>query len=204
MTTPRFILASASPARRRLLQDAGFDPIVQPSNFDESQIVLNNAAELVQALARGKAETIVRQLDGSDRNWLIMGCDSVLSLHGEIFGKPIDAADAIVRWQNMRGRVGEIYTGHILIDGIQNRTLVRSAMTQVQFANVSDRVIEAYIATGEPMNSAGCFSIDGRGGLFVEKIVGCHTNVIGLSLPLLRSMLDELGYSVMDFWTSAR
>jgi septum formation protein len=203
MMTPRFILASASPARRRLLQGAGFDPIVRPSDFDESQIVLNNAAELVQALAKGKAETIANQLDKADRNWLIMGCDSVLAMHGEIFGKPADAADAIARWQEMRGRVGELYTGHVLIDGVQNRTLVRSAMTQVHFADVSDRAIEAYVATGEPLNCAGCFALEGRGGLFVEKIVGCHTNVIGLSLPLLRSMLDELSYGVTDFWTAA-
>lgn len=199
---PRFILASASPARLRLLQGAGLDPIVRPSDFDEAQVVLNNAAELVQTLALGKARTIAEQLqaDSCDRHWLIMGCDSVLALHGEIYGKPDSPQEAIARWQQMRGRVGELYTGHVLIDGQQDRTLVRCQMTQVEFAMVSDRQIEAYVATGEPLNCAGCFALEGRGGLFVEKLVGCHTNVIGLSLPLLRTMLAELGYDVTEFW----
>lgn len=200
MQSPRFILASASPARRRLLQGAGIDPVVMPSNFDEDQIVMNNAAELVQALARGKAEAIAAQLPQDNADWLVLGCDSVLALHGEIHGKPAHAQEAIARWQQMRGRVGELYTGHVLIDGRQGKTLSRSQMTQVQFAKVSDRQIAAYVATGEPLNCAGCFALEGKGGFFVEQLVGCHTNVIGLSLPLLRSMLADLDYDIIDFW----
>ncbi|MBF2095796.1 MAG: septum formation inhibitor Maf [Synechococcales cyanobacterium K44_A2020_017] len=200
MQRPRFILASASPARRRLLQGAGIDPVVMPSDFDEDQIVMNNAAELVQALARGKAEAIAAQLPHDNADWLILGCDSVLALHGEIHGKPAHAQEAIARWQQMRGRVGELYTGHVLIDGRQGKTLSRSQMTQVQFAKVSDRQIAAYVATGEPLNCAGCFALEGQGGFFVEQLVGCHTNVIGLSLPLLRSMLADLDYDIIDFW----
>jgi septum formation protein len=100
----------------------------------------------------------------------------------------------------MRGQTGALYTGHVLIDQVQRRTLVRYQMTEVQFALVSQRQIEAYVASGEPLHCAGCFALEGRGGLFVEKILGCHSNVIGLSLPLLRQMLAELNYDVTDYW----
>ncbi|MBI4779977.1 MAG: septum formation inhibitor Maf [Oscillatoriophycideae cyanobacterium NC_groundwater_1537_Pr4_S-0.65um_50_18] len=196
MAVPPFILASASPARQRLLQTAGIVPIVRPSDFDESQIQVTDADVLVRTLAQGKAGAVAPQVTGA----LILGCDSVLALNGEIHGKPANKAEAIARWQKMRGQVGELYTGHALIDQVQNRVLVRAQMTQVHFAEVSDRQIAAYIATGEPMACAGCFALEGRGGLFVEKINGCHSNVIGLSLPLLRQMLADLGYDAVDFW----
>ncbi|MBD2464786.1 septum formation inhibitor Maf [Oscillatoria sp. FACHB-1407] len=193
---PPFVLASASPARRRLLQNVGIEPIVQPSHFDEDQIQVNNPAEYVKVLAHSKAKTVAPQFPQA----LVLGCDSILALNSEIHGKPADAAEAIARWQQMRGRVGELYTGHALIDGTQDKTIVRCQVTQVQFAQVSDRQIEAYVATGEPLHCAGCFAIEGRGGFFVEGIQGCHTNVIGLSLPLLRQMLSDLGYDATDFW----
>ncbi|HEY9625925.1 MAG TPA: nucleoside triphosphate pyrophosphatase [Coleofasciculaceae cyanobacterium] len=196
MAVPPFILASASPARRRLLQTAGIVPIVHPSDFDESQIQVTDADVLVRTLAQGKAGAVAPQVTGA----LILGCDSVLALNGEIHGKPANKAEAIARWHKMRGQVGELYTGHALIDQVQNRVLVRAQMTQVHFAEVSDRQIAAYIATGEPMACAGCFALEGRGGMFVEKINGCHSNVIGLSLPLLRQMLADLGYDAVDFW----
>lgn len=195
---PTFVLASASPARRQLLQSAGIEPIVQPSDFDESQIQATNPAEFVQLLAQRKAEVVAQKFN----NALVLGCDSVLALNCEIHGKPANPAEAIARWQQMRGKVGELYTGHALIDQAQQKTLVRCQVTRVFFAQVSDRQIEAYVSTGEPLNCAGCFAIDGRGGLFVEKLEGCHTNVIGLSLPLLRQMLGELGYDVVNFWQS--
>ncbi len=196
MGIPPFVLASASPARCRLLQSAGIELVVCPSDFDESQIQLSDPESLVQTLAQRKAETVAAQFESA----LILGCDSVLLVNGEIHGKPSDPDQAIARWQKMRGHVGELYTGHALIDLSQHRTLVRVRMTRVYFAQVSDRQIEAYVATGEPLKCAGCFALEGRGGLFVEKIEGCHTNVIGLSLPLLRLLLDELGYDVTDFW----
>jgi septum formation protein len=195
---PKFVLASASPARRRLLQNAGIEPIIQASNFDESQVQMTNAANLVQTLAQGKAETVAADLTGT----LILGCDSILALNGEIYGKPDNSAEAIARWQQMRGRVGELYTGHVLIDQVQQKTLIRYRVTWVHFAAVSDRQIEAYVATGEPLHCAGCFALEGQGGWFIEKLEGCHTNVIGLSLPLLRQMLGELGYDIADFWSS--
>ncbi len=208
MGTPTFILASASPARRRLLQSAGIDPIVRPSDFDESQIRSTDPMVLVQTLALRKAETIAAQIrqQGVTLPTLVMGCDSVLAIHGEIHGKPETPAVAIARWQQMRGQVGGLYTGHAFIKILPSRppaiqTLVRCQITKVHFANASDRQIQAYVATGEPLHCAGCFALEGKGGLFVEKLEGCHTNVIGLSLPLLRSMLQELGYDIADFWT---
>lgn len=192
-----FVLASASPARLRLLENAGIKPIVCVSDFDESQIKVTDPGELVQILAKCKAKTVA---DTLEKNNLVLGCDSVLMLKGEIHGKPMDAEDAIARWQKMRGEVGQLYTGHALIDLWQNQILVRCQITQVYFANVSDREIINYVATGEPLKCAGCFALEGKGGLFVEKLDGCHSNVIGLSMPLLRQMLNDLGYTVMDFW----
>ncbi|WP_414552083.1 Maf family protein [Anabaena sp. CCY 0017] len=196
MKTPQFVLASASPARHRLLQTVGITPIVQPSDFDESQIQLDEPAQLVQILAQRKAETVVPQFESA----LIMGCDSVLGVNGEIYGKPADASEAIARWQLMQGKFGDLYTGHVLIDLSQNRTLVKCQVTRVYFAKMSDRTIQAYVATGEPLKCAGAFALEGFGSLFVEKIEGCHSNVIGLSLPLLRQMLEDLEYDVTDFW----
>lgn len=196
MGVPRFVLASASPARKRLLQSAGIEPVVCQSDFDESLVQLSEPVALVETLALKKAEAVASQFSQA----LVLGCDSVLSVSGEIYGKPADAQEAIARWQQMRGTVGELYTGHALIDLSQDKTLVRCGITKVYFANVSDRAIAAYVATGEPLNCAGCFALEGRGGLFVEKLEGCHSNVIGLSLPLLRQMHDELGYDVTEFW----
>lgn len=196
MGIPTFVLASASPARRRLLQSAGIEPVVCPSDFDESQIQLSDPAELVQTLALRKAQTVAPQFESA----LIMGCDSVLLVNGKIYGKPANSGEAIARWQKMRGNQGDLYTGHALIDLPHSRTLVRCQVTRVYFAQISDRAIEAYVATTEPLKCAGCFALEGRGGLFVEKIEGCHSNVIGLSLPLLRQMLEQVGYDVTDFW----
>lgn len=193
---PKFILASASPARLRLLQNVGIEPIVLPSDFDESLVNTSDPKELVKTLALRKGETVAAQQTEA----LVLGCDSVLAIEGEIYGKPSDATEAIARWQQMRSKVGKLLTGHALIDLQQGKTLVRCQVTEVYFANVSDRQIAAYVATGEPLKCAGCFALEGKGGLFVEKISGCHSNVIGLSLPLLRQMLDELGYDVTDFW----
>lgn len=190
------MLASASPARRRLLQSAGIDPIVKVSQFDEDQIQTPDPLELVQQLALGKAKAVAEHFSKA----LVLGCDSVLAIQGEIHGKPSSPEEAIARWKQMRGNVGHLYTGHALIDTERVQTLVRYRMTEVHFAAASDREIAAYVASGEPLNCAGCFALEGKGGLFVDHLVGCHTNVIGLSLPLLREMLVELGYGAIDYW----
>ena len=202
-----FILASASPARRRLLRNIGIAAKVLPSGFDESKVRLNDPAELVKTLARSKAEAVANQLTTSfsdrfpnSQSALILGCDSVLEVNGEIYGKPANPTEAIARWKTMRSQCGRLFTGHALIDVGQQKTIVYSGVTAVYFAEVSDREIEAYVATGEPLNCAGCFAIEGKGGVFIEKIEGCHTNVIGLSLPLLRKMLRELGHDITEFW----
>ncbi|NET58924.1 MAG: septum formation inhibitor Maf [Symploca sp. SIO2E6] len=193
---PTFVLASASSARKRLLQTIGIEPVVQPSNFDESQVQLKEPVPLVETLARHKAQTVATEFSKA----LVLGCDSVLRVGGEIHGKPANPQEAIARWQQMRGTVGELYTGHALLDLSQNETLVGCSMTKVYFAQVSDRVISDYVATGEPLKCAGSFALEGQGGFLVDQIEGCHSNVIGLSLPLLRQMLGELGYEVTDFW----
>jgi len=194
----QFVLASASPARRKLLTDAGFSVYVCPSNFDEDQVQIADPATLVTTLAQGKAERVAPQFT----NALVLGCDSVLAFGGKIYGKPETPADAIARWQTMRGQVGELFTGHVLIDTARQQSVVRCQVTRVFFAPVSDRQIEAYVATGEPLRCAGAFAIDGRGSLFVEKLEGCHTNVIGLSMPLLRELIQTLGYDITQFWAA--
>ncbi len=193
---PRFVLASASPARHQLLKSVGISPVVQPSNYDESQIRYSSARKLVECLATGKAEMVMQQLQSPA---LVLGCDSVLEIKGQIYGKPKDVAEAMVRWQHMRGNVGQLFTGHALFD-LEQQLLVQCQVTEVYFADISDRQIEAYVATQEPLHCAGSFALDGFGGLFIDKIIGCHSNVIGLSLPLLRQMLSECGYDVTDFW----
>ncbi|NJR19123.1 MAG: septum formation inhibitor Maf [Calothrix sp. CSU_2_0] len=196
MVIPQFVLASASPARKRLLQTVGIEPTVCVSNFDESQVQSRDPVLLVQVLAQRKAERVAPKFDSA----LVMGCDSVLAVNGQIHGKPANAEEAILRWQEMRGNIGDLLTGHVLIDTSKNRMLVKCQITKVYFANVSDNEIKAYAATGEPLNCAGAFALEGKGSVFVEKIDGCHSNVIGLSLPLLRHMLADLGYGVTDFW----
>jgi septum formation protein len=193
---PDFVLASASPARRRLLQSVGINPRICISHFDEDSIQLTDPVALVETLAQRKAETVLNQITES----LILGCDSVLMVNNQIHGKPKDAAEALSRWQQMRGNRGTLYTGHALIDQHQQKTIVRCGITQVYFGRVSDAQIQAYIATGEPLVCAGCFALEGKGSALVDKIEGCHSNVIGLSLPLLRSMLAELGYDLSNYW----
>lgn len=189
-----FVLASASPTRRSLLQQAGIEPVVRVSNFDESQIIATNPIQLVQSLAQFKAEAVAPEFRGQQA--LIVGCDSVMFLGGEIFGKPETRERAIAMWQKMRGNRGELYTGHCVIDMQQQRTLTRYNCTTVYFADATDAEIAGYIDTGEPMNCAGCFTLEGLGGLLIEKLAGCHTNVLGLSLPLLRQMVRELSYEL--------
>lgn len=191
-----FVLASASPARRRLLQSIGINPIVHVSNFDESQIDHADPAYLVEALAEAKAQTVAKHR----RDAVILGCDSVLHVRGEILGKPDSPAEAIARWQAMRGHYGLLYTGHALVDQTQGQSIIRHGVTKVHFAAIDDATITAYVNSGEPLQCAGCFALEGKGGLFIEKIEGCHSNVIGLSLPLLRQMLAHLGYGVAQLW----
>ncbi len=138
--------------------------------------------------------------DGITDGSLVLGCDSVLDLDGEALGKPDDADVAVRRWQAMRGRSGVLRTGHCLRDTAAGTRAAATASTVVHFADVTDAEIAAYVATGEPLEVAGAFTIDGLGGAFVTGIEGDHHNVVGLSLPLLRDLLGELGHAWTDLW----
>ncbi len=130
---------------------------------------------------------------------LIIGCDSVFVFENAIFGKPRDAAEAMERLQRMQGRYGDLYTGHVVIDTQQHRQASHVEVTRVYLDAMSSSEIRQYVATGEPIACAGSFSLDGLGGPYVRKLEGCHSNVIGLSLPTLRHLLAELGFSLSDF-----
>lgn len=191
-----FVLASASTARQRLLRMVGIKPIVDPSFYDESLVKLTDPEHLVNTLAFRKAETIAPKFSSA----LIMGCDSVLAVDGDIHGKPKNHQEACKHWYKMQGHFGDLYTGHALIDTDKNQRLIKCQITRVYFAHMDNAVIQAYVNMGEALRCAGSFALEGRGGLFVEKIEGCHSNVIGLSLPLLRQMLTDLDYQIFDFW----
>jgi septum formation protein len=170
-------------------------PEVIISGFDEDSIHGSDARTLVERLAAVKAATVRGSLRGDA---LVLGCDSMLEFDGQVLGKPKSAADAVDRWRLMRGRQGVLWTGHCLIDTTTGRTAVGTESTTVNFGDVSDAEIEAYVSTGEPANVAGAFTIDGLGGWFIDSIIGDHHNVVGLSLPALRRMLRELGYTLAD------
>lgn len=215
----RLLLASRSPARLATLRAAGVNPLVRVSDVDEVA-VLDDARErygdlepvdAVLVLARAKAEEVARAVEsdavdaadgalGEDADAdLLVGCDSMLELDGDVLGKPADADEARARWRAMRGRAGVLHTGHWLVDlrdtedGGTGATFGATASTTVHFADLSDDEVDAYVATGEPLHVAGAFTVDGLGGPYVERVEGDHHNVVGISLPLLRQLLDEVG-----------
>ena len=198
----RFILASASPARTRLLSDAGVGHTVLVSEVDEPAVIAahgwTTAHEVAGGLARAKAEAVTSAVHDDA---LVLGCDSVFDIGGEIHGKPADAAQAWERWQQMRGGDGVLYTGHHVIDTASGRATTRVASSTVWFADPSDAELHAYIATGEPMRVAGGVTIDGLGAPFIARIDGDHSNVMGLSIPTLRLMLLDLGIAWPTLWT---
>jgi septum formation protein len=198
VTARPLVLASASPARLRLLREAGFDPVVRVSGVDESAIEADDPWVLVRELATLKATTVAAAYDGPDA--LVVGCDSMLVLDGDVLGKPADATEAVARWQRMRGRTGVLLTGHCIVDVAAKRTASEVADTVVRFGTPGDDEIAAYVETGEPLGVAGAFTIDGRSAVFVDGIDGDPSNVAGLSLPLLRRLLAELGVAVTSLW----
>lgn len=198
MTT--FVLASASPARLKTLRAAGLDPTVIVSGVDESQADGLPPFELALQLAELKCAAVAAR-DDLPGDALVLGCDSVLELDGEALGKPGDPAEAVRRWQAMRGRSGVLLTGHCLRDAATGRVAAATASTTVHFAEVTDEEIEAYVTTGEPLWVAGAFTVDSLGGAFVAGIEGDHHNVVGVSLPLLRDLVIELGHSWTDLWS---
>ncbi len=197
---PTFVLASASPARLTTLRKAGLDPMVIVSGVDESQADGLPPFEMALQLAELKCAAVADR-DEVPAGSLVLGCDSVLEFDGQPLGKPADAADAVRRWRAMRGGAGVLYTGHCLRDTATGRVAAATASTTVSFADVTDAEIDAYVATGEPLQVAGAFTVDGMGGAFVTGIEGDHHNVVGVSLPLLRDLVAEVGHSWTDLWT---
>ena len=190
------LLASASPARRRLLEQAGIPHRVRVSGVDERAISAPDPSLLVQRLAQAKAAAVHQALDSVADAGIsaVLGCDSVLVFEGEIFGKPADAAEAVRRWRRMAGQRGELLTGHCLMP-VGEDPVLSSVSTGVLFSALTPREIDDYVATGEPLQCAGGFALEGRGGLCVAGLEGCYSNVIGLSLPWLRQQLTLMAAS---------
>jgi septum formation protein len=189
------ILASASPARLRVLRDAGFDPEVVVSGVSE-RIGKMAAAQAVVVLAERKGAAVAARCPGA----LVLSCDSLLDLDGSALGKPASPEEATDMWRRLSGNRGVLHTGHCLIDTRTDRRVSRLASTAVWFGTPTRAEIAAYVASGEPLAVAGAFTIDGRAGPFINGIEGDPSNVLGLSLPLFRRMLDEFGVSVTELW----
>lgn len=216
---PRLLLASASPARLATLRRAGVDPLVRVSGVDEPaelRTASARAGELSPAdealvLARAKAQSVAvaraeAHSAGSasgpapQERFVILGCDSVLEFAGRSWGKPGTPDKARERWHMLSGKSGILHTGHWLIDEATQKQVGGSSATTVHFAAVSDAEIEQYISRGEPLEVAGGFTIDGFGGWFIAGIEGDHHGVVGVSLPLVRNLLADLGRKITDFW----
>ncbi len=191
----RLVLASQSPARLATLRAAGIEPEVIVSGVDESQVQSHDAANLAAALAQLKCRAVAPRVEDDA---LVVGCDSVLAFDGDVLGKPGSPAEATERWRRMRGRSGVLHSGHCVRRG--DREVIDTASAVVHFADVSDAEIAAYVATGEPLGVAGAFTIDGLGGAFVRGIEGDHHTVVGISLPLLRDLVADLGVVWTDLW----
>lgn len=207
MSGPTLLLASRSPARLATLRAAGVHPQVRVSEVDEDAVVaaygVSDPSEVALLLARAKAEDVARHVD----DMLVVGCDSVLELDGLAYGRPVDAADAVSRWHVMRGRAGVLRTGHWLIDtrspedGGSGASVGELSSTEVRFADLDDHEVQAYVATGEPLQVAGAFTLDGLGGAFVEGVDGDPHAVVGIGLPTLRRLLAQTGVRWSDMWT---
>ena len=208
----RLVLGSASSGRLKVLRQAGIDPLVVVSGVDEDAIVAGQGpdaapADVVCALAAAKANLVAGELDEAiAADCVVLGCDSMLYLDGELCGKPGSAEAAMAQWRRMGGRSGRLHTGHCLLrlsDGAITHREVEAACTTVHFAIPTDSDLRAYAASGEPLHVAGGFTLDGLGGWFVDGIEGDPSNVIGVSLPLLRRLLDRVGLSVTAVWTAS-
>lgn len=205
----RVVLGSASAGRLGVLRQAGIEPVVAVSGVDEDAVIERLPAgagpeQIVVALAAAKADWVAADLPPDlAADCVVLGCDSMLALDGQLCGKPGSADAAVAQWESMRGRPGELHTGHSVIrmaDGTVRYREVGSASTTVYFGSPTDADLRAYVASGEPLGVAGGFTLDGLGGWFVDKIEGDPSNVIGLSLPLTRRLLAGAGLSVPALW----
>lgn len=195
----RFVLASRSPARLATLRAAGIEPEVLVSDVDEeallAQMPESSAQQKVIALAEAKGREVAARLGGDA---VVVACDSMFEMDGEVRGKPSGASDAVRRLEQMRDGHGTLHTGHHVIAG--DRALSAAAATEVHIGPMTDEEIAAYVATSEPLHVAGSFTIDGLGGWFIERLEGDHTNVVGISLPLVRRMLRSLDIDITQYF----
>jgi len=203
------ILASSSKSRKNLLQNSDIDFIQLSSSFDESLIKEKNIHKLALKLSFSKAEVIKNKIKEINLNenlkltsFEILGCDSIFEFKGKAFGKPIDKKDAYHRWLEMSAAYGFLHTGHALLfcELINNSTKLilkkevkKTISTKIVFSELQNKEISKYVDSLEPLNCAGGFALEGKGGKFIEKIDGCFSNVMGLSLPWLRKELLEAG-----------
>ena len=207
----RLVLGSASTGRRRVLRDAGVDPLVVVSGVDEDAIAARlgadaDPAEVVTALAAAKADAVVSVLDADvAADAVVIGCDSMLYVDGHLSGKPGTAEQARRQWHSMAGRRGRLFTGHCVIrlhDGRRVRTEAAAAVTIVRFGIPTEAELDAYIASGEPLGVAGGFTLDGLGGWFLDGIDGDPSNVVGLGLAVTRRLLESAGCAIGELWRS--
>jgi septum formation protein len=205
----RLVLGSASTGRLRVLRSAGIDPLVAVSGLDEDAIIAGlgagtDPATVVNALAEAKARAVGASLDPEvAADAVVIGCDSMLDVDGELRGKPQTPEQARRQWNSMAGRSGQLFTGHCLIrllDGDPIRVETAAAVTTVRFGVPTETELAAYIASGEPLGVAGAFTVDGLGGWFIDGVDGDPSNVVGLSLSLVRRMLNAAGTPVNDLW----
>jgi septum formation protein len=191
---PRIVLASQSSSRRRLLTDAGLKPTIIVSNVDEETEFFNamSPEDMVIALAISKAHTVREMIDYPA---IIIGCDSTFDVDGVSFGKPGTPEIATERAKKISGRSGLLHTGHCIIDTAQGIEIADRVTTKVTFSEMSDAEIADYVASEEPLHVAGGFTLDGFGSPFIPVIEGDYTNVVGISMPFLRSAMKQLGYS---------
>jgi septum formation protein len=191
---PRIVLASQSTSRRRLLEDAGLKPTIIVSNVDEETDFFNamTPEDMVIALAISKAHTVREMIDYPA---IIIGCDSTFDVDGVSFGKPGTAEVAVERAKKISGRTGLLHTGHCIIDTERGIEIADRVTTKVTFTDMTDEEIADYVASGEPLHVAGGFTLDGFGSPFIPVIEGDYTNVVGISMPFLRSAMKQLGYS---------
>ncbi|KAB1659458.1 septum formation inhibitor Maf [Pseudoclavibacter chungangensis] len=221
----RLYLASTSPARLALLRAAGVDPVVLPSHVDEDAVLAREAAsrgvdvdalepqEVVQLLARAKAIAVADDPDaldpdtGGPLDGFVLGGDSMFEFAGRVLGKPHEPAVARARWLEQRGGTGTLWSGHWLVDrraGAGGPGIGRPAHARVTFvADLDDAEIDAYIASREPLEVAGAFTIDSLGGPFIERIEGDPSTVVGLSLPTVRRLVRESGGEWFHLWRGA-
>jgi len=196
----RLVLASQSPSRRMLLEQGGVRPVLRPAHIDEDALIASlhsvDAATTVSALARAKAETAIADFPDD----VVVGCDSMLLLDGELLGKPHTVEATIERWKAQRGKVAQLLTGHAVWFG--GEWVMDTVATTIRFGDTSDADIEAYARSGQPLECAGAFTLEALGSWFIDSIDGDPTSVIGLSMPLLRRCLYRFGLDASDFWAS--